>query len=80
MAPLQPMFSRSFVGALTCTYLVFVFTPYLAPLGAGRAAVQQGESRRVGIHIPIIAWPAWSPLNPLPEARLKFLSAEVAVC
>lgn len=59
---------------------MFVFTPYLVPMGAGRAAAQQGESRRVGIHIPTVAWPPWRPLDPLPKARLKFLSAEVAVC
>lgn len=68
------------LGALTGTYLVFVFSPYLVPVGAGRPAVQQGESRRLGIHIPTTAWPPWSPRDPLPKTRLKFLSAEVAVC
>lgn len=56
---------------------MFVFTPYLVPLGAGRAARRLKESGNT--HPPLV-WPRWRPLNPLPKARLKFLSAEVAVC
>lgn len=59
--------------ALTGAYLVFVFTPYLVPLRAGSAAA---ESRRAGW---CVLTTAWAP-HPLPKPRLKFPSAEVAVC
>lgn len=53
---------------------MFVFTPYLVPLGAGRAVAEcAGVS-------PVLPGPPWSPFSPLPQARLKFPSAEVAVC
>lgn len=56
---------------------MFVFTPYLVPLRAGRAGSTAAESKRAGWCVPTTAW---SPFYTLPKPRLKFPSAEVAIC